>query len=416
MKVLFYIEPVAFQGRMGTLKPHLYWVYWLAMNNSATYAVASSGFLNSILVRDFSRASIRYLNINQWDFLAPFGFDKAAYVRALYRKSLLNDAGEIDASCEPIVRKLEELKRAFSPDVVVCTTQNAVVKHVFRDRLCLFMEQSPMPRLARIHNMFLDPFGHQTGTAFHLLGDDILDSEMADAEVEDTVAAWERFSVLPEAIEQRRARLRREMETLRRGRKVALFAMQPPDYPSYEGAYEPLPPEAVVARWAEELPPDWVGIPIFHKVARFPQEFEKPLASRFTNLAFLPPDLASDVADIAIDHADALVTISSNAAMNAGLKGKVGIVLGRSAFSHLIGGNIADLATRKPLDRPARARIMRFLANRYCHGRKDIFQTQGYFRDVVRRYMVANDIRGYLLDNSQWSAASIARYVETGDT
>lgn len=140
---------------------------------------------------------------------------------------------------------------------------------------------------------------------------------------------------------------------------------------------------------------------------------EAQLQKSLGNIRFAPPDLCSGVSELFIPHIDAVVTIYSTTAMCALLYGKSAVTLGRTSFSDLRDRRVSELDSAKPMSAAARASVLAFMTNRYCHDLEDFQFTAQYFGTFLDRFHAAEDSEAFFTDMSDWSlerASRVLRY------
>lgn len=412
MRILFYLEPVIFRNKPDFLAPHTSWISRLiraCRGSGIFFGIATSRVLLACLKNQLPNQNIDFFELSPWLVMEGCFFRKDVYANALYGSVLAEDDLKY-AMLRPLLSRLSEIAVDFSPDVVISSSQNLAVEFMFNDRLTLFYEAAPLPRLRRRGHMFLDPSGHQTNSMLTTCAKDILSIDLTEQDTSDILSTWELLTLVPAAQRDAMDALSREIAKRKRGRRIALLAMQPADWLSYEGAYGAIAPEAVIARWARALPDGWVGIPIFHPASRIDVSHEAGLSAEFSNLEFLPPELSQNVGELAIRMADGLVTISSTLAMTAGLAGIPVVVTGTSAFTGIFPRLVSALAKSNPLSAKERAALIVFLTHRYCHPDADFYRPDGSFISAIRDMLDTPDPKRWMRDLSGWSVDAIKRF------
>lgn len=406
MNILIYLEPVTYRDDPLMLSPHLSWIESFVranLNSGVRFGIVTSWPLYSLLDRALPKLVTPFL-VEQWSLLAP-----SRYVRHSYSKALYGRGEDSNLLLVPLVGKLSAARERFKPDLVLCSTQNVAVEQVFADVRRFFYEQAPLPRHRRKGSLVFDPFGHQVGSLINRASTRLLAGVPPKAGTDVVLEAWREAAKPRGPAAARRIQVVNALRRIAKGRKIAAFAMQPTDWITYEGAFEPVENGALIARWAERLPEGWIGVPFHHPSSRAPEWLDRSLPTSFPNLVTLPSELASNALDLAIDAIDGLVTISSTTAMTAALAGKRVVTVGASAFSALFGSRIEDLAEREPLSADVRANLIAVLTHRYCHAREDVCSKRGGLLALAEE--AGGRDTDYFLDCSGWDPGRIAELI-----
>ena len=205
------------------------------------------------------------------------------------------------------------------------------------------------------------------------------------------------------------AELLNVMEECAAGALIALLVLQPADWLTWEGTLNQVAaPEVVLARWADALPPGWVGIPMHHPDTHLSEALESSLAAAFPNLKPLPPHLSTNTAEWALAAADAVVTVSSTVAASALIAGKHVVVAPRSAFSGLASTSVESLQEPTPsLSRTQRAALLSFLSHRYSLPMASALNAGGSLMAHLEALVAAPDALEWLLDLTDWSPSHL---------
>lgn len=408
MNLLAYIEPVVFRENPRFLEAHIRWIARaFAGAPDARLALATSADLHELFAEIAPHIRLERFVIDSWRVLAPFAYRRDAYAAALYEVP----TGVTKSGLSFLITQLEEIASRFQPNLVLCTSQNSAVQEVFGGggTGTVFFEQAPVPRQRKRGSMFLDPAGHQSGSLLNTHAAAIL-AARPPAEPDAILDAWEEATRPSDYGVARKRELSAHLRAIARGRRIAAFAMQPADWISYEGAYELISPEGLVARWADALPAGWVGVPFFHPTSRFSQSLEHSLASSCQNLGFVREDLAHNALDMAAGLVDALVTISSTTAVTAGIYGARVVVVGKSAFSGIFPArDVSAIDDVEPLRREHRAALLAFLTNRYCHEGAALFAQENDFVNRARAAATHGHDIGFFLDFRDWTADRVSQ-------
>jgi len=227
--------------------------------------------------------------------------------------------------------------------------------------------------------------------------------------VRASLSAWDQFATAPALGHPLAGDVAAWLDGLRHGRRVALFALQPCDWLTFEGVYAVTALDNLVMQWLADLPEEWIAVPTYHSVlgAQLSPATERSLSEEFPALKVLPPDLATGLSEILLPHVDAVVTISSSVGMSALLHGKVVVSPARSALASLGGRQVAAISRTPALADTERAGLLAFLSNRYCHPLTDCTEIPGYVTEIARRIVTASDPIGDYFDLRDWSPARL---------
>jgi len=415
ISVLFYIEPVCFRHDPLFLIPCIDWIARIVRMQPAgeiSFGFASSPPLCRGLGEQIGVMPCRRFEINPRDILEPFAFDRHAYGRDLYARA---DSMKDNA---PLIRFFQNIDQNFCPDVIITFSQNRYIESLFAHRRTLFWEMGPLPRQGDGYSFFIDPRSHELSN--------LLNSEIArirtlpvSTTTTDTLSAcWDRLVTAPAKAHPQAEKIAQWMDEARQGRSVALFAMQPPDWLTYEAGYDSVSPDTVMMRWLNDLPPDWIAIATYHVHFRLPAAAEAMLAEMFPAFKIFPSVLieqAISPSEILLPHIDGVVAISSAVAMTGLLCGKSVIACGRSYLNGFCGNDLRQISTFKPLAKHERMALLMFLTNFYCHPVEDVLSTPGYFAKLIRRLVEAADPITPYFDFSDWSPSRLCKLLTGRD-
>lgn len=408
MNILIYVEPIVFRGDPFLLRP---WVDWISsmLRSNAGPGVMRKFFVcsNPTLCDLFKELPAGIIESTfQCDpvkLLDHFGFH-----RDQYSSDLFDTMGRRPFRNLALLESLESIKLRVEPHVVITFSENRYLKKAFFNSKVIYCELAPIPRLGSAKYLFTDPRGHQANSMLNVA-----------ARVPSPVEPDDVNRIFAERIDQAAerhplaVRVSEWVGSVREGFNVALMALQPSDWITFEGGYESIAVDSLVMRWSTELPAGWIGIPTYYGSARLSSDMEAQLQKSLGNIRFAPPDLCSGVSELFIPHIDAVVTISSTTAMCALLYGKSAVTLGRTSFSDLGDRRVSELDSAKPMSPGARASVLAFVTNRYCHDLEDFQFKEHYFGTFLDRFNAAEDPEAFFTDMSDWSlerASRVLRY------
>ena len=345
MKVLFYIEPVVFRNFPRQLE------YWF--RTCSAIAQANRDFFTSYIA-----ASRTLCDLEGGAFDASFPVDNvqilkaSGFDRSLYAKDLYDPTGSQNAF---LLRALDEIDNTLHPDIVVSWTENRHLRAVFGPERLFFMELGPIPRAGFKWSAYLDPYGHQVGCAFSractMRSDPSLFAGMKEV--------WEQTWQAEVAHKAAEHALAPWLMSQAAGRKTLLLVLQPPDWPTYNGAGIDIDSVALVRKVADQMPQGWAVLPQWKDAHALPPEvILHDLAEGQGNILLPEPPFRHGFSEAFLPLVDHVSTISSNVAATAAIIGKPLQILGKSKFSLM---NVAVGETAKP-----RFDLLSFLVNGYC--------------------------------------------------
>ena len=406
MRILFFVEPVVFRDNPVFLAPHLAWAAALVAASAGAdhFALASSAALcRHWQLHHAAYAPLPCFELDAQSAVAPFAGRSADYARALY--------GDPQPG-SPLCDELARVRSRFAPDLVVLTSQNCFAESAFSGLPMLRIEQAPLPRWEQPLRMSLDPGGHQLHAIIETHADRIRRFPLSPAEhaaMRDLIAAVVQHV---QTADPRAAPAADAVRVLAQGAPVALFALQPPDWVTSEGAlgrraFEPM---ALLRDWAERLPPGWIGVPTYHPDWRPSAQEEQALLGASARLRLLPAGLSQGTTECLLPVVQGLVTVSSSAAMTAALWRKPVAVVGASPFRAWGCRAVGDLADAPVLTPYEAGSTLAFLCHRYAHRNTRILQEKGYFSGLVRDWLAAPDPVGWFFDRAGLSVTEIAAH------
>ena len=330
--------------------------------------------------------------------LSPFGFRRDIYERALYGEG---------SEENPLKTQLIDVSQQFQPDLVVITSQNAFAVAAFSNVPIIYVEQAPLPRLSHPQRVSLDPSGHQVHSMLeqkHKILAAELAPSFADAIGTIITALKRKMASADTFIEGRR-----EISKLRADAKVALFVTQPPDWVTYEGAFEAIDMPNLLCAWEAALPDGWIGVPTYHPGYRLNAEEEAALARCLPRLKFLPNALSQGISEALLTEADGMVSISSTTTISALLYGKPVIATGHCPFNAWCPWSVADLSEETVLTSSDTAKLFAFLSHKYVYLCEDLVNDPDLFLGLARSIARADDFVNSYFDFSKWEEGKTRR-------
>ncbi len=410
-RVALYIEPVVFRNDPGLLKVWGDWAASLVVASAFTgpethFCLISSATLCSRFQEQSAAIPTvaHTIALRQDACLASLDFDRSRYSADLFAPESAPPVNE------GLVDALGRAAQTFPADIVLSFSQNRYLRSAFgMAGGVLSSELSPLPRRQCPPSMFLDPSGHQTESLLVRAAKTVLDASIDEDEARTIIGAWERRIGAPTRAQARLAEVSEFLAAHRRGRRIVMLAMQPPDWLTYEGCYGPIAPDNLLAQVAHGLPEGWAVVPMYHPLYALPPELEAVLQQELPNVVFAPHALSCGGAEVFLDQIDAVATISSTVGLQGVLWGKPLIALGNSFLSGLGYPEVADLATAVGPTPHQRAALLRFLTHRYCHEQRRLFGEAGYLNRFLQHWADAGFSSAPWLDFRDYDPRSADR-------
>lgn len=326
LRVLFFLEPVVYVAP-AFLACHLFWAEMFAQATEAgsgQFALTANREVVAAWKQDYSQfPNSATFPLDSGAPLQPFGGDRREYSKALYKNPLHDN---------PLTEELRKIRETYQPNLVVYTSQNSFAKTAFNGIPSLHIEQAPLPRLGHPARTSFDPLGHQVGSMLECYAEKIRQiplSQKQEHQLDSLLLSLYRnfCTTLPECekFSEFFASLKKSSQ------KIALLVTQPPEWVTYEGAFDSVCLETLILNWAQDLPEGWVAIPTYHAGYRLSEENESILA-KCSKIKLLPREWAQAKTEALLPYVDGIVTLSSTVAMSAVLLQKKVAVTGISPF------------------------------------------------------------------------------------
>jgi len=412
VNVLIYLEPVVFRRDPLLLRP---WVEWLSdmlkvqrtQGESIEFSICSSRAICNLFLELGGVRSDMLFACQQSELLKPFDFQRYSYTRDLFEHPRSSQPAN-----QPLLIMLDSLRRMVNPDVVVSFSENRYLRRSFPQARLLFCELAPLPRLGAPQFLFTDPRGHQADSLLGKVVQPGLEQPVLPESPDINRLFVERIQ--SQAVRHPMSgRVAIWLDSIRKGRRVALMALQPEDWLTFEGSYRAIAIENLALQWLRELPTGWVGVPTYYPGTCFSSVLEAGIADEVDNVAFAPPEISSGLSELFVPHIDALVTISSTVALTTLLYGKPIVVAGITPFSAFSTGSVSDLDHAPVATAAQRASTLAFLSNGYCHALAQVRSEPGYFSAFLRQFATAEDQEAFFTDLSGWTITKLERIIRT---
>ncbi len=400
-RILFYVEPVTFRDNPLEM---LTWTDWIegivrASKLAATgdhFGLVSSDALCGSLKSRLGDYLDWYLVAEQKDLLQAFEFDKKRYLKDLFLPE------SADAANPPLEALLRRAGEEFQPQVTFSFTQNRYLRAALEPSAILFTEMSPLLRKFTKHSLFFDPLGHQRESMLVTKLDEINAAPMAGETLAQLKDLFQTYFDDPVRFHTYTRHLSNFIRSKSGGRKVVLFALQPGDWPTIEGAFKPATLTETIMSWLSELPEGWAACITCRVGMYFPPSLEKQLESEWPNLIFLPRNMAHMSSEFLMPELDAVATISSTVGIHAYLWGKTLAAFGDSNLAALGNNRLSDLDKVQPAPVESRMALLRFLTFRYIHTLESLTADGSYLSGWLKRWKDADYSPDFFLELDNW--------------
>jgi hypothetical protein len=370
MRIAFYVEPVVFRQNPLFLQPWVEWVSTIARANaeSASVALVSSPWLCNLL----SDRRVERRLLVPAEVLRPFSMDRIAYGEDLAAPL---DAPVVNGPLRAaLLRAIDEWK----PDAIVSFTQNRYLSDGSLGVPTFFTELQPLPRIGGRSGFFLDWQGAGSHSILATDAPRILAAEPGPVAIAAAMAAWDAYLNDRLSRDHEAMDMRGWLRARTRGERIAMIALQPPDWLTMEPVSGRTPLDGVLMDWLDRLPEGWRAIVTYHPSYALPQEAEDAIAAQMPKLLQLPPSWRQGRSELLLRAVDAVVTVSSTLGFTSLVAGIPTFALGRSALMGIASTNIGALGQGRPLSVHQRQRLLAFLLEHYCHPAERFLHEPGY--------------------------------------
>ena len=340
MRVLVHIEPVWFRNDVNFLHGHFDLLIRpilraLSLPTQKLQLGISSNIILALQGADLGRGlsanavDVRFFTSSVQDILREYGFSKSRYCRDIFSES-----GE-GYSNDFLKQKFGNIVSNFRPDVVITTSKNRYLETVCDENSLPLVccEMGPLPRLGFPGCRHIS-IGNHISSALKLAAN-CQDRDEADV-------------VLDEILEKQDAAISNTSEAqlvsefvadVKKKETVAILALQPSDWVTWEGALTgSFSPAEIVLAALEKMQSSRL-IVLFH-----PDLSGKISSSVMTEIWLsdprvvrAPAEIDTGLAELFVPLVDELLTVSSNLGVLAALYGKKLTALGKSMLSNLGG-------------------------------------------------------------------------------
>ena len=406
MRILFYVEPVSFKRDHLFLSPLMNVIRCIINANrrdDVSYGLASS----SGLLGEYDRwlahgglVSIYRKVIHEREVLRNFDFNHIAYAQALFSEG---------ANIAPLEEVFSQIEEEFSPDIIVCFTQNSAIEQLSTEKLTLFAERGPLPRWSSNDNFYFEPCGHQRQS---IIARKTSEVKAFGVDMEQALAAAEKFRQIHTALPARKDaifRFRRWLDTHRAGRKVAIVANQPHDSLLIAGAAGGVSLDSYVMATLDALPEGWCAFCTYHTDMGDCSKLDQRISEAFPNFMELPLELRQFGSDIFVDEADALITIGSKAAFPAALLGKKIVANPATMLAGLSTARVQRLDEARALTDAEAGCLLAFLSHRFTLSNEDLFQKDGFWLRHIEALLHSRSYDDFFLDTATYQDDAIDR-------
>lgn len=399
MRVLFFLEPVIFRQDPCMLTAHFLWVDCIKRAVDAAQGVfalvANAQTCEAWKEKNaHNEASLVCFPLDAFAVLSSFRYKRAEYAHALY------GLGNIHNN---LTQMLRQIRNDFSPNLVVMSSQNAFANHVFSDIPIVSLEQALLPRFMQPVRTGFDCKGHQIRSILETHIREIKSFPITMRDREQLQILLEKIMRRSLLIDPRTESAQAALKKIKEEGPVALLATQPPDWVTYEGAYEAIEVENLLYSWAQQLPVGWIGVPTYHPGFRLSESLEQALQRSCLQLRFLPQQFSQGFTEPLLHQADGLITISSTCAITALLLQKPAIVTGRSFFNAWCASKPGDIANAKILTADEATSLFAFLCHRFSYLHNELMHNPLPLIRLMEQCIILENPEEWFLDISDWS-------------
>jgi hypothetical protein len=296
--------------------------------------------------------------------------ESSAFHRAAYSQDLCSGLGYRN---RPLLEALKAIKKVFAPDIVVSATDNRYLKKVFGRGNVMFMELGPLPRMGMKCSIYVDPFGHQTGSAFDLFAN----SKWEHPSLCEFGEIWRDRWLEPIGEASEQSGIAAWLDTAPKKNKIRLVALQPSDWITYEGIGTMADPVSILRQVAHESGENWTIIPQWHPSDAPPTEaLMKELTLAHPNILCPSPHHRVAQAELIIPHADSIAAVSSNVLAAGAIMGKDLKTIGNSKFRKIANNGKVN---KYRLD------LLAFISSKYCRPLDNFVNSEGEFAAHISR-------------------------------
>ncbi|AMU15798.1 hypothetical protein K6Y74_30395 [Burkholderia cenocepacia] len=398
MRVLFFLEPVIFRDLPSLISAHFHWVEYFRLacrSNDWHFALTANDSTCAQWAESHPDATdVALYPINPFTTLASFDHTRKRYAKAAYADHVAEN---------PLTNRLKEIRKQFTPTLVVMSSQSTFARQAFSGIPILSIEQAPLPRLGHPIRTAFDPCGHQTSSLLETHANEIRGHRLPPKTRQQSLDLLNAIRHTAVVADSRGMQAIAALEDIRRDGPVALLVTQPTDAVTYEGAYEAVELENLLYAWAEALPPGWIGVPTYHAGQRLTEEMERVLAAATPRLRFLPQQLSQSFSEPLLTAADGMVTISSTCAMAGLLFQKRVVVVGRAPYNAWCSRDPAQLDTTPVLSDDEAASLLCFLTHRLAISHDVLDRDITPLTDLMRAVVKSENPSAWLTDLSTWT-------------
>lgn len=377
-RVSFYVEPVVFRQDPLFLRPWLEWLSSIINSNNCndknSFSIISSPWICDYLKKINNNIEAFHLSPNH--ILRSFDMN-----RALYGLDLFRDSSDPIVN-RPLFDMISSAVSEFKPEAIFSFSQNRYLPRVEPAITTVFSELQPLPR-ALSSGFFVDPHGHQTESIlvrqWPLIKTSPPPTSTEEADYRDWIKVFKQRISDETAVSEVATWLKASANRA----PIAMFALQPPDWLTWEGAGISLAPEDFLLRGLDALPTGWVAIATYHPGHRLPRDIEECIARQMPNLLLLPEHWKVGRSEYLLPYVDAVITTSSTVGWSALLLQKRVVALGNSNMRAIAENKIENLNSINPLNRKNAARLLHYLTNKYCIPKEKMLHEEGFFINLI---------------------------------
>jgi len=362
-RILFYLEPITYAN--SPLRLAGWWNFFSAFARQSKGCFISQIAASPAICGLESDAFALAHPLNQAKLLESSAFHRAAYSQDLCRG--------LGYRNRPLLDALKAIKKSFAPDIVVSATDNRYLKKVFGRGNVMFMELGPLPRTGMKCSIYVDPFGHQIGSALDLFAK----SRWEHPSLGEFGEIWRDRWLEPIREASAQSGIAAWLDTVPKRNKIRLVALQPSDWITYEGIGEMADPVSVLRKVAHESGEEWTIIPQWHPSDAPPSEaLMEELTLAHPNILTPSPQHRVAQSELIIPHANSIAAVSSNVLATGAIMGKELKTIYNSKFKKYVYG---ESNNQYRLD------LLAFISSKYCRPLDNFLNFEGEFATHISR-------------------------------
>lgn len=381
MKILVFLEPIYFRNKADFVSAHYaplvepILAALIGDNTTADVAIMSNILVclrgvEVIRKLENQNINLHFYPISGHSCLEPVGFSKRRYCRDVF------ETEQSPSFNSYLATSLEHCLHDFAPHMVITTSHNSyLAESCLRTNTCLLTtEFGPFPRLGFPNNRSISFHRHYSRLSPRTSECSDFESDY-DRSVLSNVLNRQLLATEKHPLAQK---IKNYCEVLNSKHRLALLALQPPDWITWEGSLaEPYSPTEIVMLALKKMSADLL-IVNFHpdQGGRVSPSIIAELWLSGLPILRVPPEFNTATAELFVPHVHEVITVSSNVGFLAYLNGKKLTLLGDSYLN-----NLPHLSTEPDDQGPHPGFVRSFFEN--SHIPEDIYTKPHRLRSAI---------------------------------